>query len=52
MKTIKISEQLHSLIKTYCIFNNCKIEEYIDKKLSTDQELREFSKQIKKIKVN
>ena len=47
MKSIKIPDSLHDLIKKYCIFNSSKIEDFVARSLSKDAKLVRFTKSLK-----
>lgn len=50
MTTININKNLHERVKKYCSFNGLKIQNYVEKKLETE-EIKEFEKQVKRILV-
>lgn len=51
MPTIKVSNKLHTAIKQYCVFNDIRIEVFIDEELNKNKKLINFHKKLKVIKV-
>lgn len=52
MATIKINNDLHYIVKRYCVFTSQKLNEYIEGLIAKDEQLKEFDKNIKRYKFN
>lgn len=48
-KHLVVEEELYTLIKFYCFYNNIKVRYYVEGKLNS-KELKNFSSKIKQIK--
>lgn len=51
MPTIKINKDIHKSIKQYCVFNEVRIERFINEELKNNKKLISFHKRLKIIKV-
>lgn len=50
MKHIVIDTKLHSDLKFYCLIHNLKLTDFVSKKLKNLPEIKELSKQRKRLK--
>ncbi len=47
MKLIEVPEDLHDIIRAYCVFNKCKIKDFTTKALQNNKDLSTFKHKIK-----
>ena len=51
MKSVKITDSLHDAIKKYSIFNNIKLEDFVNSELEKSRKLQDFMKGLKTMKL-